>query len=135
MIYSFWSILWYFHTFCKVTMVLLSFFISLSVFYIKFTKSIIKLNNYLFISSTYLTNDLKKQTLDNKAICINLKISQDEHSVPKWQYNNWFRFSFHCKTKCEDTKEVIKICKSYQNIQTQRLEEPGILHQFVCFLY
>jgi hypothetical protein len=26
----------------------------------------------------YKANDLKKQTLDNKAICINLKISQDE---------------------------------------------------------
>jgi len=44
-------------------------------------------------------------------------------TVPKWQYINLFRFSFHCKSKFEDTKEVIKICKSYKKSQRQRLEE------------
>ena len=35
-----------------------------------------------------------------------------------------FVFLFIAK-QSEDTKEEIKICKSYQNSQTQRLEEPG----------
>jgi hypothetical protein len=58
----------------------------------------------------YKEIDKKKQALDNKILCKNLKISQDEPQ-------QLLTITLHCKTKFEDPKEVIKICKSYKNNQ------------------